>query len=158
MPNYLKDSYKSKFVEPVTDFVAIPNLSPAYDDTFFENGQIDRAIEYVISHAKSLNLDNISFHIERGSSEDKTCPPLVCIVLESTQNINPHNKNVMIYGHLDKQPHLTEQWSEGLHPVKPVLKNDRLYGRGAADDGYAVFAALLAVRYNNPNNVNNLKI
>jgi acetylornithine deacetylase/succinyl-diaminopimelate desuccinylase-like protein len=55
---------------------------------------------------------------------------------------------VMLYGHLDKQPEMTG-WSEGLGPWTPVIKGDRLYGRGGADDGYAIFgslSALLALR------------
>ena len=51
----------------------------------------------------------------------------------------------MFYGHLDKQPHL-DGWDEGTGPTTPVIKNGRLYGRGAADDGYAVFAALFAMK------------
>ena len=50
----------------------------------------------------------------------------------------------MLYGHLDKQPPLGD-WSEGLDPYVPVRRGDRLYGRGLADDGYATFAALLAL-------------
>ena len=34
---------------------------------------------------------------------------------------------------------------DGLGPWEPVVEGDRLYGRGAADDGYSVFAALTAV-------------
>jgi acetylornithine deacetylase/succinyl-diaminopimelate desuccinylase-like protein len=56
------------------------------------------------------------------------------------------DKNVMIYGHIDKQPHMTEGWSEGLHPTKPVLRGDKAYGRGISDDGYVPFATLLAIK------------
>jgi acetylornithine deacetylase/succinyl-diaminopimelate desuccinylase-like protein len=57
-------------------------------------------------------------------------------------------ETVLLYGHLDKQPEMTG-WSEGLGPWKPVHKGDKLYGRGGADDGYAMYgslAALLALR------------
>eukprot|EP01126_Amoeba_proteus_P049490 TRINITY_DN5795_c0_g1_i6.p1 TRINITY_DN5795_c0_g1~~TRINITY_DN5795_c0_g1_i6.p1 ORF type:complete len:384 (+),score=56.03 TRINITY_DN5795_c0_g1_i6:384-1535(+) len=50
-----------------------------------------------------------------------------------------------MYGHLDKQPPLTDTWAEGLHPYKPVLKDGKLYGRGGADDGYSICAALLSI-------------
>src|SRR5690606_37086977 len=46
--------------------------------------------------------------------------------------------------HLDKQPEMTG-WRDGLGPWKPVLEGDRLYGRGGADDGYALFASVTAV-------------
>ena len=51
---------------------------------------------------------------------------------------------VLLYGHLDKQPEFTG-WSEGLSPFEPVMRGDRLYGRGSADDGYSAFAAITAI-------------
>ena len=50
-----------------------------------------------------------------------------------------------MYGHLDKQPEMTG-WREGFGPWTPVLEDGRLYGRGGADDGYAVFCALAALK------------
>jgi acetylornithine deacetylase/succinyl-diaminopimelate desuccinylase-like protein len=55
------------------------------------------------------------------------------------------DETVLIYGHLDKQPEM-EGWSEGLGPWTPVLRDGRLYGRGGADDGYALFAAVAALK------------
>src|SRR5688572_2977546 len=52
---------------------------------------------------------------------------------------------VLLYGHLDKQPEMTG-WDDDLGPWKPVLKGDRLYGRGGADDGYAIFGSLAAIQ------------
>jgi acetylornithine deacetylase/succinyl-diaminopimelate desuccinylase-like protein len=51
---------------------------------------------------------------------------------------------VLLYGHLDKQPEMTG-WDDDLGPWTPVLKGDRLYGRGGADDGYALFGSLAAI-------------
>ena len=51
---------------------------------------------------------------------------------------------MLLYGHLDKQPEM-DGWHEGLGPWTPVIEGDRLYGRGAGDDGYALFAALTAI-------------
>src|SRR5204863_4324777 len=52
---------------------------------------------------------------------------------------------VLLYGHLDKQPEMVG-WAEGYGPWIPRLEGDKLYGRGGADDGYAMFAALAALR------------
>jgi len=53
----------------------------------------------------------------------------------------------MIYGHLDKQPP-TEGWftDQGIYPYYPVIKDGKLYGRGGADDGYSIFAAISSVK------------
>ena len=53
-------------------------------------------------------------------------------------------ETILLYGHLDKQPEMSG-WRSGLDPWKPVIEGDRLYGRGAADDGYALFACLAAI-------------
>ena len=53
-------------------------------------------------------------------------------------------ENILMYGHLDKQPEM-DGWDEDLGPWKPVIKNEKLYGRGGADDGYAVFASICAI-------------
>ena len=52
--------------------------------------------------------------------------------------------SALLYGHLDKQPEFTG-WQPGLGPWEPVLRDGKLYGRGAADDGYAVFSSLTAI-------------
>jgi len=52
----------------------------------------------------------------------------------------------LLYGHMDKQPPMNGQWLEGLDACKPVIRGDKLYGRGGADDGYAVFAAIMAIK------------
>ena len=51
---------------------------------------------------------------------------------------------VLLYGHLDKQPPVGG-WSDGLGPWQPVLRDGRLYGRGAVDDGYSGYAAVTAL-------------
>ncbi len=48
---------------------------------------------------------------------------------------------ILIYGHMDKQPPLGD-WRPGLSAFEPVREGDLLYGRGTADDGYALFAAV----------------
>jgi acetylornithine deacetylase/succinyl-diaminopimelate desuccinylase-like protein len=53
-------------------------------------------------------------------------------------------RTVLLYGHLDKQPEMSG-WGEGRGPWQPCYEDGRLYGRGGADDGYAVFAALAAI-------------
>ena len=51
----------------------------------------------------------------------------------------------MLYGHLDKQPWM-DGWATGLGPTKPVVRGNWLYGRGGADDGYALFSCMLAIK------------
>ena len=127
------------FVKGLSDFVRIPNLSPMYDDDYLTNGLLERAIEHVHDCISKLDIVGISRQIFRTESG----MPLVCYVVEPS---SPEIKtNVLLYGHLDKQPHL-EGWGEGLGPTNPVIRGELLYGRGSSDDGYAPFACMLAIK------------
>jgi acetylornithine deacetylase/succinyl-diaminopimelate desuccinylase-like protein len=53
-------------------------------------------------------------------------------------------QTVLMYGHLDKQPEFTG-WRSDLGPWSPKYENGKLYGRGGADDGYAVYASVAAI-------------
>jgi acetylornithine deacetylase/succinyl-diaminopimelate desuccinylase-like protein len=53
-------------------------------------------------------------------------------------------ETVLLYGHCDKQPEMVG-WAPDGGPWTPVRRGDRLFGRGAGDDGYAAFAALTAI-------------
>jgi acetylornithine deacetylase/succinyl-diaminopimelate desuccinylase-like protein len=83
------------------------------------------------------------FTIERFDLPDRT-PVLLGELPASTPEL-ADAPAVLLYGHLDKQPEMTG-WREGLGPWTPVLEDGRLYGRGGADDGYAVFAAIAAIK------------
>jgi len=61
-------------------------------------------------------------------------------------------KNVMVYGHLDKQPY-GPGWDEDLSPTDPVIKGELMYGRGCSDDGYAPFSCMLAIKCAQEQNV-----
>jgi len=50
---------------------------------------------------------------------------------------------VLLYGHMDKQPY-GEGWK--TNPADPVIIDGRMYGRGSADDGYALFTAVTAIK------------
>jgi acetylornithine deacetylase/succinyl-diaminopimelate desuccinylase-like protein len=55
------------------------------------------------------------------------------------------SQTVLMYGHLDKQPEFTG-WRSDLGPWTPKYQDGRLYGRGGADDGYAIYAAITAIQ------------
>jgi acetylornithine deacetylase/succinyl-diaminopimelate desuccinylase-like protein len=70
--------------------------------------------------------------------------PLLFIEVPATAGAGKAG-TVLLYGHLDKQPEMSG-WADGLGPWTPVLRDGKLYGRGGADDGYAVFASIAALR------------
>eukprot|EP00300_Choanocystis_sp_HF-7_P039906 c6271_g1_i1.p1 GENE.c6271_g1_i1~~c6271_g1_i1.p1 ORF type:complete len:488 (+),score=106.70 c6271_g1_i1:193-1464(+) len=71
--------------------------------------------------------------------------PLIFMTVAASAGV-PADHTVLLYGHLDKQPPMTDAWAPGLHPYQPVIRDGKLYGRGGADDGYATFGAITAIK------------
>ncbi len=138
----LDTSIKARFAAEALDVLAhyleIPCLSPAYDPEWATAGHLDRAVELLANWAEDRPIRGIRVDVHRLKSRT---PVLICEIPSSDPEATA---TVMLYGHFDKQPPLGN-WSPGLDPFRPTLRGDRLYGRGSADDGYSLFASLLAV-------------
>jgi acetylornithine deacetylase/succinyl-diaminopimelate desuccinylase-like protein len=131
------EDFEKEALAALSDYATIPCLSPMFDAQWQENGHIDGALELLANWARERQLG--SFHVDVHRLEGRT--PVLTVTVEAT---TPTSGTVLLYGHLDKQPPLGD-WSEGLAPFAPVRREDRLYARGVADDGYAIFSALLAL-------------
>ncbi len=118
------------------DYIRIPNKSPHFDPRWEENGHMEAAVQLAADWCRSQPIAGMQVEVAR--LEGRT--PLLLVEVPGRAD-----GCVLLYGHLDKQPEMGE-WREDLGPWLPVLEGDRLYGRGGADDGYAVFASLLAIR------------
>ena len=68
--------------------------------------------------------------------------PLVVYVIAGSEGCD---KNIMCYGHLDKQPY-GAGWDEDKSPTEPITIGDCMYGRGVSDDGYAPFSTMLGIK------------
>ena len=121
----------------LVDYIRIPNKSPAFDPDWVAHGHMERAVDLLASWARVRlpALPGASLEVVR--LEGRT--PVIFIEVPGEVD-----DTVLLYGHLDKQPEMTG-WSDGLGPWTPVIEGDRLYGRGGADDGYAMFGALSAL-------------
>ncbi|CAI2368449.1 unnamed protein product [Moneuplotes crassus] len=133
---FLEENYDSVFVHHLSEYIKIPNLTPAFDPEYMTNGLLEQAIDYVVKFAEDLQIEGLKTHIKREEGR----VPMVLFELPGASS-----SNVMIYGHLDKQPHM-EGWIEGTGPTTPTIIGDKLYGRGSSDDGYVPFAVLLAIK------------
>jgi acetylornithine deacetylase/succinyl-diaminopimelate desuccinylase-like protein len=117
------------------EFIRIPNKSPIFDPMWQENGYMGSAISLVEHWCRGQSISGMLF--DEVKLEGRT--PILFMDIPGDSS-----ETVLLYGHLDKQPEMTG-WREGLGPWNPVIEGDKLYGRGGADDGYAVFSALSAI-------------
>ena len=128
--------WRESIVPCLQDYIRIPNKSPFFDPDWEAHGHMNRAAELLAAWCREQPLKGMAVEIVRLPGRT---PLLWCEVPGSGDG------SVLLYGHLDKQPEFTG-WAEGLSPWEPVIRDGKLYGRGGADDGYAVFASLAAIR------------
>ena len=127
-------------VPRLVDYVREPAKSPAFDASWAAHGHLQRVIESARDWCRAQPIAGLTLEIV---SLDGLTP---CLFFDAPATGGLGNdSSVLFYGHLDKQPEMVG-WRDGLGPWKPVIEDGRLYGRGAADDGYAVYAALTIIQ------------
>jgi acetylornithine deacetylase/succinyl-diaminopimelate desuccinylase-like protein len=131
--------WDDSIIPTLEEYIRIPNVSVAYDPQWKANGHMDRATALVQSWCEQRSIAGLK--VELLEVDGRT--PLLFMEVPAF-NGGSNDDTVLLYGHLDKQPEMTG-WRDGLGPWTPVIDDDRLYGRGGADDGYAAFASLLAI-------------
>lgn len=137
--NFCSSEWDATIVPTLEEYIRIPNLSPLYDQNIHTNGYQEQACELIIDWVKEQKVPGLEVRLVH----DKGRTPVIFITVEASGTTNPNT--VLMYGHMDKQPHMTG-WNEGLGPCKPVILDGKLYGRGGADDGYSCFAAVCAIQ------------
>ena len=133
--------WDAEVIPELTRYIRIPNKSPAFDPDWAAHGYMEAAVAQFAAWATTKISDIEGASLEVVRLEGRT--PVIFIEIPGAKR-NGADDPVLLYGHLDKQPEMTG-WSEGFGPWDPVLTDGKLYGRGGADDGYAMFGALSAV-------------
>jgi acetylornithine deacetylase/succinyl-diaminopimelate desuccinylase-like protein len=128
-------TWDESILERLVAYVRIPNKSPTFDPQWEKNGYMEAAVELMADWCRTQPLPGARIEVRR-------LPGRTPLLLVEVPGELPGC--VLLYGHLDKQPEFTG-WLPGLGPWEPVIRNGKLYGRGGADDGYAVFSSLTAI-------------
>ncbi|MGH8177466.1 MAG: M20 family metallopeptidase [Steroidobacter sp.] len=137
---FVGEAWDQSIVPALCEYIRIPNKSSHFDPQWEQHGHMDRAAELMRAWCDAHALPGMKIETIRLSGRT----PLLFIDVPATGS-DASSDCVLMYGHMDKQPEFTG-WSDGLAPWTPVIRDGRLYGRGGADDGYAVFGSLLALR------------
>ena len=124
--------WDDEVVPRITEYIRIPNKSPLFDPQWVEHGYMDDAVKLMETWARAKLVALPGSTLEVVRLQGRT--PLIFIDVPASGSEAKADDCVLLYGHLDKQPEMTG-WNEGLGPWTPVLRGDKLYGRGSADDG-----------------------
>ncbi len=130
------EEWGNSIIPELVEYIRIPNKSPAFDPDWQKNGYMDQVVEQFAAWSQRQNIEGMKLDVVR---LPKRTPLIYIDIPGDIEN------TILLYGHLDKQPEM-KGWKEGLGPWEPVLKENKLYGRGGADDGYALFTSLLAIK------------
>jgi acetylornithine deacetylase/succinyl-diaminopimelate desuccinylase-like protein len=140
-PNRLKtfvDTFWEESILPsITEYIRIPNKSPAFDPQWAEHGYMEDAVKLMEAWARQQLSAFPGATLEVVRLEGRT--PVIFMDIPGDSK-----DTVLLYGHLDKQPEMMG-WYDGYGPWIPLRMDDKLYGRGGADDGYAIYASLCAL-------------
>lgn len=133
----INDFWEKQAQPALMEYIRIPAKSTAYDRLWEVHGFLDQCCElgknWILQCVPQASVEIIK---EKGKTP--------CLLVDVPSTSPSCKESVVFYGHLDKQPE-AGGWSEGLGPWTPVEKNGKLYGRGAADDGYSLFSMITAV-------------
>ena len=133
------DQWDGDIVKQLTDYIAIPAKSPVFDSDWAANGYLESVVRNAATWVEAQKVEGLTLEIVR--LEGRT--PVLFFEIPATRADS--KQTVLMYGHLDKQPEFNG-WRSDLGPWTPKYENGLLYGRGGADDGYAVYASIAAVQ------------
>ena len=135
LKSHVSRTWDESIIERLIAYVRIPNKSPMFDPQWERNGHMEAAVQLMADWCRAQRIPGARTEVRR-------LPGRTPLLLVDVPGELPGC--TLLYGHLDKQPEFTG-WLAGLGPWEPVIREGRLYGRGAADDGYAVFSSLTAI-------------
>jgi acetylornithine deacetylase/succinyl-diaminopimelate desuccinylase-like protein len=117
MNNYIEKN-KDKFLNELLDLIRIPSVSA---DSKFKDDML-RAAEFVRKSILDAGADRVEIYPTPGHP-----------IVYGEKIVDPSFPTVLVYGHYDVQPaDPYELWDSP--PFEPVIKNDRIFARGACDD------------------------
>lgn len=147
----LDQLWAGDIVPALSRYIEIPAKSPAFDADWDSHGHIRNVVEQAADWVLSQKVQGLTLevlHLRTPDGRART-PVLFFEIPAQSGNgagaVPSSGQTVLMYGHLDKQPEFAG-WRSGLGPWTPRVIDGRLYGRGGADDGYAVFASIAAVK------------
>jgi len=135
---YADEAWERRILPALTDYIGVPAKSPMFDADWQAHGHLERVVQDAARWVESRRVAGLQLELLRLPGRT----PLIFFDVPATRAQSTHT--VVFYGHLDKQPEFNG-WRNDLGPWTPKLENGRLYGRGGADDGYAVYAAISAI-------------
>lgn len=135
---FVSKRWDEEIIPSLKEYIPIPNKSPHFDPNWEENGHMQAAVDLLHDWVSKTDIQGLKHEVV--TLPGRT-PTLFCEVAATNGD---DGDAILLYGHYDKQPEF-DGWEDDLGPWLAVERDGKLYGRGGADDGYALFASLTAI-------------
>ncbi len=148
---HVEASWRERIVPALRDYIAVPAKSPTFAPDWAQQGHLKRVLQTAADWVLAQKVPGLRIEIlELKTHTGQARTPVLFFELPASNGqgpapANPSGQTVLMYGHMDKQPEFSG-WRSDLGPWTPVIHGDKLYGRGGADDGYAVYAAIASIQ------------
>ena len=150
LQNHVDASWQEHILPALVRYVEVPAKSPAFDPDWARHGLIDRVLQDAADWVAARRVPGLRLEVIRlNDAHGRPRTPVLLFELPASggRDGSPapaSGQTVLMYGHLDKQPEFNG-WRNDLGPWTPKIEDGKLYGRGSADDGYAVYASIAAI-------------
>jgi len=134
--NFISKFWDDSVMPSLCDYIRIPCKSINFDENWEKTGDFATASRLVGDWILKQGIPGTKVEV---LEIPKRTPVLFVEIPGNAPG------TILFYSHLDKMPESTG-WDEGLSPWTPVIKDEKLYGRGGVDDGYAPYSAVAAIK------------
>ncbi len=144
-------AWRESIVPELQRYIAVPAKSPMFDPDWAAHGLLERVLQNAADWVRAQQVPGLQLEIVRlNDAQGRPRTPVLFFELPASEGKDgtpapASGQTVLMYGHLDKQPEFNG-WRSDLGPWTPVIDDGKLYGRGGADDGYAIYAAITAIQ------------
>ncbi|WP_310564002.1 M20 family metallopeptidase [Hydrogenophaga sp.] len=144
-------AWRSTIVPELQRYIAVPAKSPMFDPDWAAHGLLERVLQNAADWVRAQQVPGLRLEIVRlNDAQGRSRTPVLFFELPASAGKDgtpapASAQTVLMYGHLDKQPEFNG-WRSDLGPWTPVIDDGKLYGRGGADDGYAIYASITAIQ------------
>ena len=127
--NQYIQSHSDRYLEELKSFLRIPSISA---DKKYADG-IEKAADFLIVSLENIGMESCAKYYEGGNP-----------IIFGERIIDDGLPTILIYGHYDVQPaDPIDLWHSD--PFDPIIKNGKIYARGACDDKAQVYLIVKAI-------------
>ena len=151
LDTFVGQRWDETIIPELTRYIEIPAKSPMFDPDWAAHGHLEKVLQRAADWVRAQKVEGLQLEVVRlkkPDGSDRTPVLFFEVPASAGRDGTPapaSGQTVLMYGHLDKQPEFTG-WRSDLGPWTPKVDDGKLYGRGGADDGYAVYASVASLQ------------